>query len=111
MSLWSLLAGRLIRPSNVHGNASLLRGPARWRLLSRRHGGLCLDGCFRLSAERSFQHLAPVAPTSAGKTTRYPNVLRLRGAAVMPFNPLHRATTHTDIKKVAHILVRAVYCQ
>lgn len=109
MSLWSLLAGRLIRSSNVHGNASLLRGPDRWRWLSRQHGGL--DGCFRLSTERSFQHLAPVAPTSAGKTTRYPNGLRLSGAAVMPFNPLHRATTHTDIKKVAHILVRAAYCQ
>lgn len=63
--------------------AHFLRGFSRWRLLRRRSAGLVIDGIRRLDQERSFRHLALVAPSGAGKTTGYvvPNLLRLKPTA------------------------------
>lgn len=131
-----------------HGSARFLSGIAEWRLLSLYRKGLVIDGRRRLSPEQSFEHLALVAPTGAGKTTRFtvPNLLELadetasivatdpagelyeqtagylarQGFAVkalnvadparsLHFNPLYRPDSHTDIQKIAEIVVHAAY--
>lgn len=117
---------------------------SRW--LKGGNKGLILDGAGhkRLTEEVSFQHVAIISPTGAGKTTRYiaPNLLTLddcsiivtdpsgelytktsgamasRGFAVevlnladptrsLGYNPLVKIESHSDIDKLAHILMRS----
>jgi len=133
---------------DAHGSARFLTGIEKWELLSLWRDGLVIDGVRRISQERSFEHLALVAPTGAGKTTRFvvPNLLRLADedvslvatdpagelygktagyldrqgyevkvinaadpAASLRFNPLYRPENHTEVQKIAEILVDAAY--
>lgn len=131
-----------------HGSARFLTGIEEWELLSLYQDGLVIDGRRRISANRSFEHLTLIAPTGAGKSTRFviPNLLELgeqnvsivatdpagelyeqtagylnqQGftvkavnvadpAASLHFNPLYRPKSHTDIQKIAEILVHSAY--
>ena len=69
----------------------------RRRFLSSKHTGLVLAPGCRLSAPESFRNLALVAPTGAGKTTRYviPNVLAVQGSVVVtdPAGEIHATTS------------------
>ena len=131
-----------------HGSACFLTGIEEWQLLSLYQDGLVVDGRRRISANRSFEHLTLIAPTGAGKSTRFviPNLLELGDqdvsivatdpagelyeqtagylhqqgftvkvvnvadpAASLHFNPLYRPDNHTDIQKIAEILVHSAY--
>lgn len=143
--LFGSLFGRLFRKSDVFGSAQWMKRGEQRRLLSRKHSGLVLNGRDRLTEARSFQHLAVVAPTGAGKTTRVvvPNLLQLSSSCVVTdpsgevfertsgylmsrgfevkvlnlgnvrqslcFNPLHRAITHSEIRKAVGILVDSAF--
>ncbi|MCB1130722.1 MAG: type IV secretory system conjugative DNA transfer family protein [Verrucomicrobiae bacterium] len=65
------------------------RETSEW--LNARNRGLILDGAGqkRLSEETSFQHVAVISPTGAGKTTRYiaPNLLTLDDCSVIVTDP------------------------
>ncbi|QGY44844.1 type IV secretion system DNA-binding domain-containing protein [Maribellus comscasis] len=73
----------------IHGNAKFLQGFSRSSLLNKRNNGLVVDGIHRLSLERSYSHLAIVAPTGAGKTTRFvlPNILNMKDASFVVTDP------------------------
>lgn len=62
---------------------------SRKHLLNPRNTGLVVDGINRLPLERSYSHLAVVAPTGAGKTTRFviPNVLNMRNCSFVVTDP------------------------
>ena len=68
----------------------------RRRFLNPRHCGIVLSPKYRLSAADSFKNLVLVAPTGAGKTTRYviPNVLLVEGSVVVtdPAGEIYAAT-------------------
>ncbi len=90
--LWYLikLVFGLEKPRGMYGSARWLNGLAKWSLISRWNKGLLLDGKrARLSLNKSFTHLALVAPTGTGKTTRYviPNILSLKGASCVVTDP------------------------
>ncbi len=61
------------------------------RFLNPRNQGLVLDGRGgkRLSAQDSFEHVAVISPTGAGKTTRYiaPNLLTLDDCSTIVTDP------------------------
>lgn len=136
----------VVKPSHhALQGARFLGTLERWKILNRWNEGLLIDGHHaRLSAEDSFTHLALIAPTGGGKTSRFiiPNVLTLddcslvitdpsgeihrqtsgdlarRGfevlvinpacpSASLRYNPLARVAGFTDIKEVAHTLVRS----
>lgn len=63
----------------------------QWRFLSGANFGLLLDGTGRrrLSADHSFEHVAVLSPTGAGKTTRYivPNILTLDHCSMVITDP------------------------
>lgn len=72
---------RLRRYEFVDG-ATFLTGIRKWALLSSfRKQGLVVDGKRRISARRSYRHLAVIAPTGTGKTSSIivPNLLALNG--------------------------------
>lgn len=71
--------------SKIHGDARWMSRGEQRRFLSPRHQGLVFSAKHRLSLEDSFKHLALVAPTGAGKTSRYviPNVLQAAGSVVV----------------------------
>lgn len=60
-------------------------------LLNSRNTGVVLDGegRKRLSLNDSFQHIAIISPTGAGKTTRYvaPNLLTLDDCSIIVTDP------------------------
>jgi type IV secretory pathway TraG/TraD family ATPase VirD4 len=63
------------------------------------HGGLILDGNRnRISDKNSFRHLVLVAPTGAGKTTRFviPNVLQLDRCSMVITDPSGEIWEHTS---------------
>jgi len=70
------------------------------RLLNSRNEGVLLDGLGhkRLSDKNSFEHIAIISPTGAGKTTRYvaPNLLTLDNCSIIVTDPsgeLHEKTS------------------
>lgn len=70
--------------------AAFLSWFERRRLLNGHHAGLTIDGHHgRLSDEDSFLHLALVAPTGAGKTTRFiiPNLFTLEHCSIVVTDP------------------------
>lgn len=59
-------------PSTPYGSASFLEGRALKRLLNSKNQGFAIAGPkVRMSLEDSFRHCAVLAPTGAGKTTRF----------------------------------------
>ncbi|MBI5595750.1 MAG: type IV secretory system conjugative DNA transfer family protein [Elusimicrobia bacterium] len=63
------------------------------------HGGLILDGNRRrISDKNAFRHLVLVAPTGAGKTTRFviPNVLQLDRCSLVVTDPSGEIWEHTS---------------
>jgi len=90
--LWYLiqLVFGLSKPRGMYGSARWLSGFAKWSLLNRWNKGLLLDGKrSRLSLNKSFTHMALIAPTGAGKTVRYviPNVLSIKDASCVITDP------------------------
>ncbi len=89
--LWNLIKWLFgfSRRRKIHGDAKFMGGFPRKSLLNKRNTGLVVDGIHRLPQERSYSHLAIVAPTGAGKTTRYvlPNVLNMREASFVVTDP------------------------
>lgn len=89
--LWTILKWLFgyYRRQKIHGNAKFMRGFPQQSLLKKRNPGLVIDGSRRLSLERSFSHLAIVAPTGAGKTSRYvlPNVLNMKEFSFVVTDP------------------------
>ena len=77
-----LLLRPRLKTSQRYGSATLVR---RSHLFHRRHRGLVIDGCNRLSQKHSFQHLMCVSPTGTGKSQGYvlPNVLTLDSSIVV----------------------------
>lgn len=75
--------------SKIYGSADFLKGRAKRRLLSTSNKGLVIDGVSRISLQKSFQHLCIVAPTGAGKTTRYifPNILNAKRESLVITDP------------------------
>ena len=90
--LWNLIQWLfgLTAQRGIYGSARWLKGISKWQLLNRWNKGLLVDGSnSRLSLNRSFSHLALIAPTGAGKTVRYvlPNVLNLSGNSCVITDP------------------------
>ena len=89
--LWILIKWMFgfARRRRIHGNAKFMGNFLRKSLLNKRNNGLVIDGIHRLSLERSFSHLAIIAPTGAGKTTRFiqPNVLNMKDASFVVTDP------------------------
>lgn len=90
--LWNLIQWLfgLTAQRGIYGSARWLKGIPKWQLLNRWNKGLLVDGrSSRLSLNRSFSHLALIAPTGAGKTVRYvlPNVLSLSGNSCVITDP------------------------
>lgn len=80
----------LRKPRGIYGSARWLTGISKWQLLNRWNKGVIVDGKnSHLSLERSYTHLALIAPTGAGKTVRYvlPNVLNMKGASCVITDP------------------------
>ena len=77
------------RKSQIYGSADFLKGRAKRNLLSTANDGLVIDGVRRISLQKSFQHLCIVAPTGAGKTSRYifPNVLNAHKESLVITDP------------------------
>mgnify|MGYP003714639469 CR=1 FL=1 len=77
-----LLLRPRLKTSQRYGSATLVR---RSHLFHRRHRGLVIDGCNRLSQKHSFQHLMCVSPTGTGKSQGYvlPNLLTLDSSIVV----------------------------
>lgn len=104
---------QLLFGGHHHGGegASFLGWFDRRRLLNSHHDGLVIDGHHgRLSAEDSFLHLALVAPTGAGKTTRYiiPNLFTLENCSIVVTDPsgeIHARTSGHLAAKGFDILV------
>lgn len=70
--------------------ARFLSGREMRRVVSKKEKGLIVDGKnLRLSLSNSFTHLALIAPTGAGKTSRYiiPNVLGLDDCSMVITDP------------------------
>lgn len=90
--LWSLIKWifSLTRQRGIYGSARWLKGFSKWHLLNRWNKGFILDGKkSRLSLSKSFSHLAIIAPTGAGKTTRFvlPNILSISGVSCITTDP------------------------
>lgn len=91
---WSVLSGAAMSLARLVGlgnsGARFLGFFQKSWLLNRFHQGLLVDGRHdRLSLEDSFRHVAIVAPTGAGKTTRYviPNLLTLEDGSMVVTDP------------------------
>lgn len=74
---------------NLHGNASFMPFWERVRFLNSLNKGLVIDGKNLIPLILAYMHLLLVAPTGAGKTTKYiiPNILRLTLASAVIFDP------------------------
>ena len=91
--LFSLLPkgiGKLFGDEKTSG-ARFLSGREQSQYLNQRNEGLILDGLGkkRLSLKDSFQHVAVISPTGAGKTTRYiaPNLCGLDDCSTIVTDP------------------------
>jgi len=82
--------GKLFDGERQSGARFLSEGEAR-SFLNDRHSGVVLDGLGRkrLSDKASFEHIAIISPTGAGKTTRYvaPNLLTLDDCSIVVTDP------------------------
>ena len=90
--LWNLIQWifGLSKQRGIYGSARWLTGISKWQLLNRWNKGLLLDGrSARLSLDRSYTHLALIAPTGAGKTVRYvlSNVLNMKDVSCVITDP------------------------
>lgn len=87
-----------------HGGAHFLGFFRKWRLLNRFNDGLVIDGHHgRIGAGESFTHLAVVAPTGGGKTSRFiiPNVLTLDHCSLVITDPSGEIYRQTSADLVA----------
>jgi len=68
-----------IKTKEIHGSAKWSGKLSTFKFLNSKNDGLVIDGINRLDLKHSFNHMAVVAPTGAGKTTGFiiPNVLSL----------------------------------
>ena len=82
--------GKLFDGEKQSGARFLTENETR-SFLNNRHSGVVLDGLGRkrLSAQASFEHVAIISPTGAGKTTCYvaPNLLTLNDCSIMVTDP------------------------
>lgn len=90
--LWYLiqLVFGLEKPRGMYGSARWLSGISKWLLINRWNKGILVDGRkSKLSMNKSFTHLALIAPTGAGKTVRYviPNILSINNASCVITDP------------------------
>jgi len=67
------------KTKEIHGSAKWAGKLNTFAFLNAKNDGLVINGLDRLDLKHSFNHMAVIAPTGAGKTTGYiiPNVLQL----------------------------------
>ena len=88
--LWKILVWLLgFKSQKIHGNAKFMGYWKRLSLLNSWNKGLVIDGVNKISLKRSCSHLAIIANTGAGKTTRLiaPNILNSKNCSLVITDP------------------------
>lgn len=99
------------RANSLNESAEFADFFERRKVLKSSNDGLLLDGkSLRLSSSSSYEHLALIARTGGGKTSRYiiPNILTLNNCSMVitdPSGEIHKKTADKLLKKGFNIKV------